>query len=60
MERARPYKCDPREREREKASKVVSLAFSKLYYACVVDDSGIIWDHRGDRIFVLERNRDIT
>jgi len=29
-------KCDPRER----ASKVVSLAFSKLYYACVVDDSG--------------------
>jgi len=20
-------------------------------YKCVVDDSGIIWDHRGDRIF---------
>jgi len=30
---------------------VISLAFSKLYYACVVDDSG-------DR--VLERNRDTT
>jgi len=28
-------KCDPRER----ASKEVSLFFSKLYYACV-DDSG--------------------
>jgi len=40
-------KCDPR------ASKVVSLAFSKLYTACVVDDSG-------DHIFVLERNRDTT
>jgi len=39
---------------RERASKVVSLAFSKLYYACVVDDNG---DRRGDRIFVLERNR---
>jgi len=25
---------------RERASKVVSLAFSKLYYACVVNDSG--------------------
>jgi len=25
---------------REKASKVVSLTFSKLYYTCVVDDSG--------------------
>jgi len=25
---------------RERASKVVSLAFSKLYYACVIDDSG--------------------
>jgi len=25
---------------RKRASKVVSLAFSKLYYACVVDDSG--------------------
>jgi len=25
---------------RERASKVVSLAFSKLYYACVVDNSG--------------------
>jgi len=24
---------------RERASKVVSLAFSKLYYACVVNDS---------------------
>jgi len=38
---------------RERASKVVSLAFFKLYYVCVVDDSG-------DRIFVLERNRDTT
>jgi len=25
---------------RERASKVVSLAFSKLYYACVVNDNG--------------------
>jgi len=25
---------------RERASKVVSLAFSKLYYACAVNDSG--------------------
>jgi len=24
----------------ERASKVVSLVFSKLYYACMVDDSG--------------------
>jgi len=24
---------------RERTSKVVSLAFSKLYYACVVDDN---------------------
>jgi len=36
---------------RERACKVISLFFSKLYYVCVVDDSG-------DRIFVLERNRD--
>jgi len=25
---------------RERASKVVFLAFSKLYYACVIDDNG--------------------
>jgi len=25
---------------REKASKVISLAFSKLYYTCVVNDNG--------------------
>jgi len=32
---------------------MISLVFSKLYYACVVDNSG-------DRIFVLERNKDTT
>jgi len=30
---------------RERMSKVVSSVFSKLYYTCVVDDSG---DHRGN------------
>jgi len=35
---------------------MISLAFSKLYYAIM----GIVRDHRGDRIFVLERNKDIT
>jgi len=37
LERARPWWISV---IRESASKVVSLAFSKLHYACVVDDSG--------------------